>query len=104
MDVVKKILYITYDGLTDPLGQSQILPYLIGLSKQGYQFTILSFEKKDRFADGEKTMRELIASANIRWIPLPFSTSPPVFSKIYDLWQMERTAIRLQKKNKFNIV
>ena len=49
MDVNKKVLYITYDGLTDPLGQSQILPYLKGLAKHGYQFTILSFEKKDRF-------------------------------------------------------
>ena len=27
------ILYLTYDGITDPLGQSQILPYLFGLSK-----------------------------------------------------------------------
>ena len=35
--------------MTDPLGQSQVLPYLIGLTKEGYQFTILSFEKKERF-------------------------------------------------------
>ncbi len=25
---IKNILYVTYDGLTDQLGQSQILPYL----------------------------------------------------------------------------
>ena len=43
-----KVLYITYDGLTDPLGQSQVLPYLFWLSKKGYHFTVLSFEKKER--------------------------------------------------------
>ena len=29
---MKSVLYITYDGLSDPLGQSQILPYLLGIS------------------------------------------------------------------------
>ncbi len=31
------ILYISYDGMTDPLGQSQVLPYLKGLAKKGYK-------------------------------------------------------------------
>ena len=48
MSGAKKVLYITYDGMTDPLGQSQVLPYLVGLSEKGYKFTILSFEKKER--------------------------------------------------------
>jgi len=26
----KRVLYLSYDGLTDPLGQSQILPYVKG--------------------------------------------------------------------------
>jgi glycosyltransferase involved in cell wall biosynthesis len=98
------VLYITYDGLSDPLGQSQILPYLLGLSKERYQFTILSFEKKDRFASGEKTIRELMAPSNIHWIPLSFTTSPPVLSKLYDVWQMTRMAIKLHRKNKFDII
>jgi len=27
----KKILYISYDGMTDPLGEGQVINYLIGL-------------------------------------------------------------------------
>ena len=42
---MKTCLYITYDGLLDPLGQSQILPYIKSLNKKGYKFIILSFEK-----------------------------------------------------------
>ena len=41
----KNILYLSYDGMTDPLGQSQVLPYLIGLTKEGFTFHIISFEK-----------------------------------------------------------
>ena len=44
-----RILYITFDGITDPLGRSQILPYLAGLSKMGHTIHILSQEKKDQF-------------------------------------------------------
>ena len=35
--------------MTDPLGQSQVIPYLQGLSKKGYQFYLLSCEKPEAF-------------------------------------------------------
>ena len=53
-----QVLYISYDGMTDPLGQSQVIPYIEGLSKLGYQFTLISFEKTDRF---EKFAMEISA-------------------------------------------
>ena len=61
------ILYLTYDGITDPLGQSQILPYLFGLSKNNnYKITIISFEKNENFKLnqdlGNLTMVELLKS------------------------------------------
>lgn len=104
MDAVKKILYITYDGLTDPLGQSQILPYLTGLSKRGYRFTILSFEKKDRMVKEEALIRKLTADAGISWEPLPFTSRPPLLSKFYDAVQMRRKAVALHKKEHFDMV
>ena len=102
--LLKKVLYITYDGLTDPLGQSQILPYLTELSKNGYSFTILSFEKKDRFSKNEETIRRLIEPYPIQWVPLFFTSKPPVLAKLYDMWQMKRAAFRLYKKEKFSLV
>ena len=30
-----RVLYISYDGMTDALGQSQVLPYLCGLAQRG---------------------------------------------------------------------
>ena len=60
MDVKRKVLYISYDGMTDPLGQSQVLPYLLELCKAGYSFTILSFEKKQRFQREASIIRNII--------------------------------------------
>lgn len=100
----RKVLYISYDGMTDPLGQSQVLPYIIALSKKGYRFTLLSFEKKKRF-ESERGIIEKIAKENsIEWVPLFFTSKPPVLSKIYDRWKLMRTAFKLQRKNKFDIV
>ena len=38
-------LFLTYDGLLSPLGQSQILPYLRGLHQEGHEVSVLSFER-----------------------------------------------------------
>jgi glycosyltransferase involved in cell wall biosynthesis len=102
--MIGKILYITYDGLTDPLGQSQILPYLKGLSQQGYQFTILSFEKKGRLQKEKATIDRLTQESGIQWVPLPFTSKPPLLSKFWDAVQMKRTAVALQKKQGFAMV
>ena len=45
---MNKTLYLSYDGLTDPLGQSQILPYLKELSINT-EIHIISSEKKENF-------------------------------------------------------
>ncbi len=98
------ILYLSYDGLTDPLGQSQILPYLKYLSTQGYSFTILSFEKKSRFQKEGKIVQAIADESSIEWVPLWFTAKPPVLSKIYDRHKMWQTAARLHKKNNFVLV
>jgi glycosyltransferase involved in cell wall biosynthesis len=101
---LKKILYITYDGLTDPLGQSQILPYLKGLAAHGYRFTILSFEKKDRYEKGKALIEQLTRESDITWVPLFFTSQPPLLSKFYDAVRMRTTAFRLQRKENFDMV
>ena len=100
----KRILYITYDGLTDPLGQSQILPYLAGLSRSGYQFTILSFEKIERMKAQRHLVDEIVRESGIEWVPLSFTRNPPVISKFYDAVRMQRNAFSLHRENKFDLI
>ena len=101
---MKKVLYISYDGMTDPLGQSQVLPYIIGLSKKGYEFTLLSAEKPERFAKYQEDILKITNEHGIRWKTIPFSSSLPVISKIKDLWHLKKTAKELHLKEKFDLV
>lgn len=41
----KKVTYFSYDGILEPLGNSQVLNYMVNLSKD-YEITIFTFEKK----------------------------------------------------------
>ncbi len=45
---VVRILYLTYDGLSSLIGQSQIWPYLKGLAGARHQFDVISFEHRER--------------------------------------------------------
>jgi len=98
------ILYITYDGLTDPLGRSQVLPYLIGLSARGYRITILSLEKPERFERDAQAIRQVCASNGLVWEPLPYHRSPPLLSSMFDAAALKRAAVRLHRRSPFDLV
>jgi glycosyltransferase involved in cell wall biosynthesis len=98
------ILFISYDGLTDPLGQSQILPYLAGLAKSGYRFTVLSCEKPERFKKNQSYVESLISTYPITWVPIAYHKKPAVLSSIYDVWTMKKKSIVLFKEYKFDMV
>lgn len=98
------VLYISYDGMTDPLGQSQVIPYLTHITRSGFRFTLLSCEKKARLAVHGDKIQALLASHNITWVPIAYTKNPPVFSTWYDLEKLKRTAARLHRKTPFQIV
>ncbi len=101
----KRILYLSYDGMTDPLGQSQVLPYLKGLGEQGgYQFTLLSCEKPDRFAQHRERLEGITREAGIDWHPLPYTKSPLIVSTLADLRRMRKLALRLHHEKPFDAV
>lgn len=97
------ILYISYDGLLDPLGESQIIPYLIGIA-QDNEVIILSFEKKKRLAKGRALLKKRLARSNITWIPLNFTPSGNLVAKIWDLTKMYTVALFLATKHRVRIV
>lgn len=98
------ILYLSYDGLTDPLGQSQILPYIQGLSKEGYSFTLISFEKPDRYKAGKERIEKICAASNIDWHPLAYTKNPPVLSTLYDIDKLQKKAEELHKTKNFVLI
>lgn len=99
-----RVLYISYDGLTDPLGQSQIIPYLIGLSAKGYDISILSNEKKENYQLIGKLVRGKLDEANIHWEFTFYSNKPPVLSSAFGIRRMRKLAYVMAKKKPFDIV
>lgn len=97
-------LFITYDGLLDPLGGSQILPYLKGIAAHPRHLHILSFEKPDRYAQGAQRLLLELSALGIAWTPLSFTTRAGKLGKLWDLARMYLTAIRLQQKHCFSII
>ncbi len=87
--------------MTDPLGQSQVIPYLIGLCKAGYTFSLLSCEKKDRLQKNEQHIRKLLAPYPIQWHPIPYTPSPPILAKYWDLHQLKKTACQIYETQPF---
>lgn len=75
--VMRSVLYITRNGLLEPLGQSQIFSYLFGLSIHR-RITLISFEKPaDLFNSARmQEMRHKCSSHGIYWIPLQFRLKP----------------------------
>ena len=99
-----RVLYLSYDGMCDPLGGSQVLPYLIGLAKRGHRISLISFEKPERTVAERAVVERTCAEAGIDWHPLPYHKRPPVASTLYDVRRMERLAARLHRDRRFDLV
>ena len=99
-----RVLYLSYDGMTDPLGQSQVLPYLTGLAAKGVSITLISCEKPERFDTGKKIIEDICAKSNITWLPMPYTKRPPVLSTVKDVRRMRSLAVRQHTLAPFDIV
>jgi glycosyltransferase involved in cell wall biosynthesis len=100
------ILYLSYDGLTDPLGQSQILPYLTGLASLGHQITVISAEKKENYLLRKAVIDKIISPFGnaLRWEPIFYTKKPPVLATLYDISKLEKKAEALHKTKHFDLL
>jgi glycosyltransferase involved in cell wall biosynthesis len=90
--------------MTDPLGQSQVIPYLQGLSGKGRKFWLVSFEKPDRYREFGGDIRLLLESAGIVWVPLMYTARPPVLSTVYDIFRMRQKVFHLVRKEGIDLI
>ncbi|PUA16914.1 glycosyltransferase [Glaciimonas sp. PCH181] len=98
------VLYISYDGMLEPLGQSQVLAYLKRLV-DGRRIHLISFEKAEDWANTTERERIAhdIASAGIVWHPLRYHKRPSALATLWDiacgifvgLWLVVRHRLRI---------
>lgn len=101
---MKHVLFLSYDGMTDPLGQSQVIPYLKGLTVAGYRFTILSCDKPSAYAEGKEQVFATLRGFPINWVSIPYHKHPPVFSSLYDAYRMRKKAAEIHRKDPVHLV
>src|SRR5712692_5339564 len=84
-----RVLYVSYNGMLGPLGQSQVIPYLKELSKEGVRFTLLSFERPEAFErEGvaqRARLRSELAGSDIDWHCLRYHKRPSLPATVYDV-------------------
>ncbi|WP_269623274.1 glycosyltransferase [Prochlorococcus marinus] len=99
---MKNVLYLTRNALLEPLGQSQILPYLKYLSKS-YNITIISFEKENisNFISYKTSLNNELTTLGITWIPLKFIQGKPLLSLLQLLLV---SIIEIIKKRKYHLI
>lgn len=92
------VLYISYTGLLDPLGQSQVLQYVLALSRS-HQITLLTFEKPSNLDEGERRLRleAQCSDAGIVWHPRVWHNKPNMPATVYDILAGIRTATLLAR-------
>src|SRR5262249_17279107 len=82
------VLYISYDGILEPLGYSQVLSYLKVLAR-GCRICLVSFEKQqdwNKVAERERLSEE-ISLSGITWVPLRYHKRPSALATAWDILQ-----------------
>ncbi|HQR74649.1 MAG TPA: glycosyltransferase [Sulfurovum sp.] len=96
------VLYISLTGMTEPLGRSQVLEYLIDLSK-AHNIYLISFERKHDLERVDE-IKALVETHNIEWSYGVYSNKYGVVSAVWQILKTVRLGSKLIKKHAIDIV
>ena len=99
------ILYISYDGMLEPLGQSQVIAYLERLAGNR-RIHLLSFEKSQDWGDIQRRrrVRGRLQAAGIYWHPRRYHKSPSSLATAWDIVIGTLSALWLVLRHRLRIV
>ena len=98
-------LYLTRNGLLEPLGQSQVMGYLKGLS-QDYQITLITFEKPEDMAN-KQAMAQARADCEahgIAWRPKRFRHRPKLLAPAWSMFEMFWSALQAARRGDAQLI
>ena len=100
------VLYLSYDGAMDPLGQSQVVPYVKGLASLGYPMKLVSFEKPGGLRDAKRvsSVRQDLEEAGVEWSPLRYHRRWSLASTSYDVLQGIRVGLRIHRSSDVKLI
>lgn len=106
MKNIPQILYISYWGALEQLGQSLVVPAVKKLAQMGAELTLVTFEKPTDLVRSEEMnrVREMLAEDKIEWIPLQYHKSPKIPATIFDIVSGIARGIQKRAGKHFDIV
>jgi glycosyltransferase involved in cell wall biosynthesis len=98
-------LYLTRNGLLEPLGQSQVMSYLKGLSGD-YQITLITFEKTEDLADTHAmaSARADCEAYGIDWRPKSFRRRPKLLAPAWSMFEMFWSALQAAWRGEVQLI
>lgn len=103
-----KVLFLSYNGLLEPILPSQAVPYLKGLAGEGHEFVLLTYEKKKDIKragrEGVETLKESLKKDGIEWRYLKYHKMPPLLSTLFDLFAGFFYALYIIKYRRIKLV
>lgn len=99
------VLYISYDGMAEPLGQSQVIAYLLRLADEN-AIHIVSFEKPADLDDPARMarIRDRLSTAGIGWTPMRYHSRPSAPATAYDILQGQAAVFSLARRLRAEII
>lgn len=99
------VLFVSYTGMLEPLGQSQVVAYQEVLAADR-PTAILSFERADDWAreDDRAALAARLDAAGIVWLPLRYHRRPPLFGTLFDIAAGIVAGRRLVRRHRLRIL
>lgn len=98
-------LYLSYDGMLEPLGQGQVIAYLIQLASD-FRIHLISFEKPHDLARAEvlAALEGQLAAAGVVWHRQVYHKQPRFVSTAWDMARAALAAIVIARRERVAIL
>jgi glycosyltransferase involved in cell wall biosynthesis len=100
----QRVLYVSYDGVLEPLGQSQVVAYLEKLAP-GREIHLITFEKAKDLHDysHRNAQAARLIAAGITWHPQPWRNRPRIVSAAWNLIVGSVVALQIAVSRKIEL-
>ena len=96
-------MYISYNGLGEPLVHSQVLPYLAGLVAAGHEIFLLTYERRGAGASYDEQQHRAaadLAKIGVRWRALTYHRWPSFTATLYDVLRGFASAVTAIRRDR----
>lgn len=99
------VLYLSYDGMMEPLGQGQVIAYLERLAGE-FRIHLISFEKPADLArtDALRALEARLAAAGISWHQQRYHKWPRFVSTVWDMARATLAAIAIARREQIVVL